>query len=451
MFAEVRPGEGVTALLLMANVFTLLTAYYIIKPVREALILAESSAEVKSYASAGQAALLLLIIPLYGLVARRVNRVWLINGVTAFFISNLVVFFLLGQLGTKLGIVFYLWVGLFNVMIIAQFWAFANDLYSKKKGERLFGLIGIGASIGAILGAGIAGKLFDTNIGIYSMMLVAAFLLGACMILTTIVHRREKQRSDPAVAAERVETPEKPLGTKGGFQLIFTNKYLLAIAFLVLLSNLVNTTGEFILGKTVETHAETTVAAADVKNYIGQFYADFYFWVNLLGAVIQMFAVSRIMQYLGTGAAVLFLPVLALGSYAIIALVPVLSWIRFAKIAENTTDYSVQKHCPPRALFTHKQRSEVQSQDCRGQLFLAHRRCVKRPPCFGGNAPRPERPGFRSRQHHSCWRMARPGGDHCTIAEKCPFSDRHGRVVQPRRLHFMGTHEISARALQKHY
>jgi len=342
MFAEVRPGEGVTALLLMANVFTLLTAYYIIKPVREALILAESSAEVKSYASAGQAALLLLIIPLYGLVARRVNRVWLINGVTAFFISNLVVFFLLGQLGTKLGIVFYLWVGLFNVMIIAQFWAFANDLYSKKKGERLFGLIGIGASIGAILGAGIAGKLFDTNIGIYSMMLVAAFLLGACMILTTIVHRREKQRSDPALAAERVETPEKPLGTKGGFQLIFTNKYLLAIAFLVLLSNLVNTTGEFILGKTVETHAETTVAAADVKNYIGQFYADFYFWVNLLGAVIQMFAVSRIMQYLGTGAAVLFLPVLALGSYAIIALVPVLSWIRFAKIAENTTDYSVQ-------------------------------------------------------------------------------------------------------------
>jgi len=92
----------------------------------------------------------------------------------------------------------------------------------------------------------------------------------------------------------------------------------------------------------VETHAETAVAGGDVKNYIGEFYADFYFWVNLMGAVIQMFAVSRIMQYLGTGAAVLFLPILAFGSYAIIALIPVLSWIRLAKIAENTTDYSVQ-------------------------------------------------------------------------------------------------------------
>ena len=341
MFAEVRPGEGLTALLLMLNVFTLLTAYYVIKPVREALILSESTAEVKSYASAGQAALLLLIIPLYGLLAKRVNRLWLINGVTAFFITNLFLFFALGKLGTHLGVVFYLWVGLFNVMIIAQFWAFANDLYSKKKGERLFGLIGIGASIGAILGAALARQLFDP-IGPYAMMVVTAVLLALCMILTTVVNRREKLHQEPAAVADQSERSDKPLGTAGGFQLIFGSRYLLAIAFLVLLSNFVNTTGEFILSKTVETHAETAVAAADQKSYIGQFYADFYFWVNLMGAVIQMFAVSRIMQYLGTGAAVFFLPILAFGSYAIIALVPVLSWIRLAKIAENTTDYSVQ-------------------------------------------------------------------------------------------------------------
>jgi AAA family ATP:ADP antiporter len=341
MFAEVHPGEGVTALLLMANVFTLLTAYYIIKPVREALILGESSAEIKSYASAGQAALLLLIIPLYGLVAKRVNRVWLINGITAFSISNLFLFFALGQLGAKLGVVFYLWVGLFNVMIIAQFWSFANDLYSKKKGERLFGLIGIGASIGAILGAAVARRLFEP-IGVFAMMLVAAAMLVVCMILTATVNRREKGHGDSAPTGNRPETAEKPMGSAGGFQLIFANRYLLAIAFLVLLSNFVNTTGEFILGKTVETHAEASVAPDAVKNYIGQFYSDFYFWVNLMGAVVQMFLVSRIMQYLGTGAAVLFLPILALGSYAFIAWVPILSWIRLAKIAENTTDYSVQ-------------------------------------------------------------------------------------------------------------
>src|SRR5262245_62086340 len=81
-FASVRSGEGATALLLMVNVFILLTAYYILKPVREALILGESGAEIKSYAGAAQAMLFLLIIPLYGRLGSRVNRLWLINGVT---------------------------------------------------------------------------------------------------------------------------------------------------------------------------------------------------------------------------------------------------------------------------------------------------------------------------------------------------------------------------------
>src|SRR5262245_34345181 len=93
IFATVRSGKGLTALLLMATVFTLLTAYYIVKPVREALILGGPGAEIKSYAGAGQAMLFLLIVPLYGSIASHVNRVKLINGVTAFFVSNLVVFY----------------------------------------------------------------------------------------------------------------------------------------------------------------------------------------------------------------------------------------------------------------------------------------------------------------------------------------------------------------------
>src|SRR5262249_50813417 len=96
LFAPVHRGEGVTALLLMMNVFVLLMAYYIIKPVREALILGGAGAEIKSYAGAGQALLFLLIVPLYSAYASRTNRVRLINGVTAFFISNLAIFYFLG-------------------------------------------------------------------------------------------------------------------------------------------------------------------------------------------------------------------------------------------------------------------------------------------------------------------------------------------------------------------
>ena len=345
LFATVRPGEGLTALLLMLNVFTLLTAYYIIKPVREALILGEAGAVVKSYASAGQAVLFLLIVPLYGLLASRVSRVWLINGVTAFFISNLAIFFILGRLGVAVGVVFFLWVGLFNVMLVAQFWAFANDVYTQKKGERLFGVVGIGASMGAILGAWLASQLFEP-LGEYAMMLVSAALLGASMILTNWVHHREKFAA-AARAASKSELAERPLGSGGGFQLIFRSRYLLMIALLVLISNCVNTTGEYILGQTVEDNAKTSAAGSpdqDVaqKSYIGQFYANFYFWVNLIGAGLQMFLVSRIMQHLGTGAALFFLPVIALGGYAVLALAPILSLIRIAKIFENSVDYSIQ-------------------------------------------------------------------------------------------------------------
>src|SRR5438477_5827042 len=100
-----------TAFLMMVNVFVLLTAYYIIKPVREALILGGAGAEIKSYAGAAQALLFLAIIPLYSAYASRTNRIRLINGVIAFFISNLVIFCALGRMGFQLGVPFFLWVG----------------------------------------------------------------------------------------------------------------------------------------------------------------------------------------------------------------------------------------------------------------------------------------------------------------------------------------------------
>src|SRR6266850_2451815 len=199
IFAPVHSGEGFTSVLLMVDVFLLLTAYYIIKPVREALILGELGAEIKSYAGAGQALLFL----------------------------------------------FFLWVGLFNLMLIAQFWAFANDIYTHEQGKRLFAIIGIGSSLGGIFGARLAGGLFKP-LGPYAMMLVTAALLSVCIVLTTWIHHREKL----ALAGRITRKPEDlKLPRSCGFSLVFKSRYLLLIAMLVLLSNFVNTTGEFFLGK----------------------------------------------------------------------------------------------------------------------------------------------------------------------------------------------------------
>jgi AAA family ATP:ADP antiporter len=253
---------------------------------------------------------------------------------TAFFISNLVIFYVLGRMKFSLGVIFFLWVGLFNLMVLAQFWAFANDVYTQEQGKRLFSIVGIGSSLGAIFGSQMAGWLFKP-IGAYSMMLVAAALLAVCMVLTNWVHHREGSRNQT-----RAQIAQRPIGPKGGFQLVFKHRYLLLIAFLVLLSNFAKTTGEFILGKVVTQHA--AALSVNPQAYIGEFYADFYFWVNLLSAALQMFAVSRIMKYLGIGAALFFLPIIALGGYVTLAFVPLLSFIRVAKIAENSAEYSIQ-------------------------------------------------------------------------------------------------------------
>ena len=338
IFATVHRGEGLTALLLMLNVFILLTAYYIIKPVREALILSGPGAEIKSYAGAGQALFLLLIVPLYSTIASRVNRLRLINGVIAFFISNLVIFYVLGRMKAPLGVVFFLWVGLFNLIVVAQFWSFANDIYTQEQGKRLFAVVGIGSSVGAIFGAEVAGWLFKP-IGAYGMMLVAAGLLVICMLLTNWVHFREKGRS-----RTQAQVAERPIGNSGGFRLVFNHRYLLLIAILVLLSNFAKTTGEFILGKAVTQHASVLASAGGLRPqvYIGEFYANFYLWVNLLSAGLQMFAVSRIMKYMGIGAALFVMPVIALGGYGTLAFLPILNFVRIAKIAENSAEYSIQ-------------------------------------------------------------------------------------------------------------
>jgi AAA family ATP:ADP antiporter len=370
VFADVRAGEGATAVLLTLNVFLLLAAYYCIKPVREALILSGEGAEVKSYAAAGQAILLLGLVPAYGALADRLPRRRLLNTVTAFFVACLVGFYGLTRAGAPVAVVFFLWVGIFNLMIVAQFWSFANDLYTKEQGERLFAIVAAGGSLGAVIGAALAAWLIPA-IGIPELLLVAAGLLALAAVVSNLVDSRERARHEthlpvllttaeiPAATGEyqihTVEDAKKltvslpgigPARSRGTFRLVFSDHYLFLIALLMLVLNWVNTTGEYILGRTLSRVAEGAVAAGTaggltVSEYIGRFYSDYFFYVNTLGLVLQLFVVSRLIKYLGVRVAILVLPLLALTGYAILAFAPILSLVRTVKIAENATDYSI--------------------------------------------------------------------------------------------------------------
>ena len=350
-FADVRGGEGVTAVLLMLNIFLLLAAYYLLKTIREPLILTvQGGAEVKSYSAAAIAGLLMILVPVYSALASRVSRVPLINGVTAFFILCLVAFFFLNQAGVAIGIPFFIWVGIFNLMVIAQLWAFANDVYTVDQGKRLFAIVGFGASLGAIAGSFFTGKLVS-QYGPYPFLIAAAVLLGLCMLLTNLVNAREKaakhEESEGETEGDRAErSGDSSVKGRSGFALVFADRYLLLIAVLMLLSNLVNTTGEYILGKTVVAnymaHAGAAAGGLDEKKIIGEFYGNYFTWVNVISAILQAFVVSRILKYLGVRTALLVLPFVALFGYLSMAFIPLVAFIRGAKIAENSLDYSVQ-------------------------------------------------------------------------------------------------------------
>src|SRR5687768_1041772 len=239
MFTEVRPGEGATALLLALNVFLLLMAYYVLKPVREALILGEGSAELKTYMSAGQVVLLAFVVPLYGRLVAMFPRIRLINIVTVFFTSCLIVFYVLANFQVPLAIVFFLWIGIFNLMVVAQFWSFANDVYTKEEGERLFAIVGFGASLGAVVGARTADRLIEP-LGVYQLMLVGAGILVAQLVITNKVDRLESgRRATPGTAAAPVH---KASGTNA-FAMVFRTRYLLLMALMLMLLNWANTTG----------------------------------------------------------------------------------------------------------------------------------------------------------------------------------------------------------------
>jgi len=348
LLTVVRGGEGASALLLAFNVCLLLCAYYVLKPVREALILSGGGAEIKSYAAVGQVLLLALIVPGYSWLVNHFDRAKLIRTVTFIFVGCLVAFYFAAKAQMPgLGIVFFLWVGIFNLMVVAQFWAFASDLYSREQGERLFPIVAFGASSGAVAGSQLTSLLVGP-LGVPQMLLVSGALL-LCALLLTLASEYFSARAAKSAEAQEGPSSDEQQAPKdeetnsgaGAFQLVIQSPYLRLIGVLMLLTNLVNTTGEFLLGSFVAEQAARVVSGDQVKVWIGQFYSNFYFWVNLLGAFIQLVIAPRFIRHLGVRVALLVLPAVALFGYLAVAFLPVLWTVRWAKTGENAFDYSL--------------------------------------------------------------------------------------------------------------
>lgn len=338
IFGEVRPGEAPTVLLLALNVFLLLTAYYLLKVAREPLILLGSGAEVKSYASVGQSVLLVFVASFYGWLSARVGRIALIAFVTLFFAMNLGVFWALGMAGVPLGIPFFLWVGVFNTVTVTQFWSFAAETYTEEQGKRLFPIVGIGSSIGAVGGATIAEPLVRHG-SPFLLMVIAAAILVSALGLTYLVHRREVHRG--RIGAAR--PVDKPLERGNAFALIARDRYLLVFAIMVFVLNMVTKTGDYVLDRMLVTNAHAAADALGVAPavYIGEFKARYFEWINGLGVIMQLFVVSRVIKYAGLRVALVLVPIASVAGYGAALAMPLIGVLMGARIAESTLDYSL--------------------------------------------------------------------------------------------------------------
>ena len=333
---DVRSGEGLGALILAANIFTVLTFYSVLKVIRDALILTQGGAEMKSYSAAGQALLALAFVPAYAFIASRVDRMRLISLVTLFFALNLLAFAVLGLSGIRIAVVFFIWTGLFSLVMVAQFWAFANDVYTPERGKRLFPLVGVGQSLGGVAGASV-GVLF-ASVSPYTLMLLASVGLMLPLGLTFLANRRERAGETAAADA--------PIGRRNGFRLVFSDRYLFLIAMLFVVLNLVNTLGGYLLDRLIVEESLRQVAAGaatDQREIVSRLSGGVQLSVNILGFVLQTLAVSRIFKLIGVRGALFILPILALGSYGMITVLPIFAVVRIAKILENSTDYSIQQ------------------------------------------------------------------------------------------------------------
>src|SRR5947207_6965038 len=234
VFTDVRAGEGLGAGLMLVNIFLFFVCYSLIKTVREPLILLGGGAEGRSYTAAGQALALMGFVPLYSWFASRVDRVKLLVGVSLFFLVNIELFALAVAAGVPyVGVAFFIWVGIFNMSLVAQFWAYANELYTKAEGDRLFPMIVVGQTAGAPLGAFLAGRLFERGFNPQAILQISAGLLLIGVVLYLAIDARMTPRT-------RAGGAEAILAPGGGFALVLQSSYLRMIAIMMILLNGVN-------------------------------------------------------------------------------------------------------------------------------------------------------------------------------------------------------------------
>jgi AAA family ATP:ADP antiporter len=351
-WADVKEHEVAAVIWSAAYFFFVLSSYYILRPIRDEVavaILEGKGGRVEDLSWLFTATLggILLIHPIFAQMVSRLSRKRFVPLTYRFFVLHLAIFFLLYKFidPTKslwIGRVFYVWVSIFNLFVVSVFWSFMTDIFRPGQSKRLFGIVAIGGSIGAITGSTITSTLAGP-LGPVNLLLVSALLLELACYASKALERHE---ATPGRALADSEEPlhaksnsEDPIGggLLDGIANVLRSPYLLGISVLMLFFTISST---FIYFQ--QTDIISQVFAND-KVGRTRLLANRDLVVNVLTLVAQLFLTGRIVRWFGIGIALAFLPALGMVGFAILGAWPVLAAVMTLDILRRAANFAIQR------------------------------------------------------------------------------------------------------------
>ena len=305
---NLRRGEAAPVLVAGLFFFCILSALMMLRPARDALGMERGIDSVR-WLFIGTAVVTLLVNPVFGALVARLRRLQFIGATYGFFALSLVGFWALlvfapGAVGARSGQVFYVWFSVFNLFVTMVFWALLADRFSSDQGKRLFALIAVGGTLGAIFGPWLASRLAEP-LGTPSLLLVAAaFLLAGVALAWWLVRLRPARPADAAAAAATLADEERRIGGSAwaGLRAVFASPYLLGIAGYVLAMAVMATFIYF-------TRLQMVAAAESGLDARTSLLGNIDMWTQVAVLVLQLSLTGQVIRRFGLGVALAALPV----------------------------------------------------------------------------------------------------------------------------------------------
>ncbi len=342
---QVRRDEIAAMLWSFAYFFCLLCGYYILRPVRDEMGIqggVENLARMFTFTFLA----MLAAVPLFGWISSRFPRRRLLPAVYLFFVSNLLIFYVLLEFHVAMAYTaqaFFVWVSVFNLFVVSVFWSLMADLFRNEQARRLYGFISAGGTLGALTGPSIT-ALLAADIGPANLLPISACLL---LMATLCIYRLGAWAT-----GNRRSAAGEPLGGSifAGITLALKSPYLMGIALYVILGTVLGTflyfQQAYIVADQISSSGERTALFAKID-----------LAVNALTLVCQLFVVNRLVGRFGVGVALMLLPVVAIAGFVLIGFFPTLAVLIAFQVLRRAGEYAISR--PAREmLFTVLSREE---------------------------------------------------------------------------------------------